>query len=158
VTNTSPIMAKTVQLWKIFGNTNHKIGNVHVEATIHVKIIFQFLILSCLKKSLQRKNKTIVSKIIVISSDLRKDKKYMNYCMNKILLIIYCDYKHFFNMNFWKDDFTTTPSSRFHREANIFLPNGEGDRLRWWGLSASLPPQPRSTAGQLSKGSNFLPW
>ena len=69
VTNTSPIMAKTVQLWKIFGSTNRKIGNVTEDATIQVKIIFQFFISSFGKKSLQRKNNTIVSNIIVISND-----------------------------------------------------------------------------------------
>ncbi len=75
VTNTSPIMAKIVQLWKIFGNTNHKIGNVIEDATIHVKIIFQFLISSFLKNSLQRKNKAIVSKIIVVNRDCKNWKK-----------------------------------------------------------------------------------
>ena len=100
VTKISPLMAKTVQSWKIFGNTNHKIGNVHVDASTPVNIILQFFILSCLKKSLQRKNNMMVSKITVINRDFKKDRKYMNYCMNKILLKIYCDYKHFFNMNF----------------------------------------------------------
>ena len=71
VTNTSPIMAKTVQLWKICGNTNHKIGNVAEDAIIHVKIIFHVFRLSFLKNSLQRKNKIIVSNIIVSANDFK---------------------------------------------------------------------------------------
>jgi hypothetical protein len=108
VTKISPLMAKTVQSWKRCGSINHKIGNVHVDASIPVNIILQFFILSCLKKSLQRKIKTIVSNVIVSNRDLRNSKKYMNYCMNKILLIIYCDYGYFFNINFEKNEFTTT--------------------------------------------------
>ena len=100
VTKISPLMAKTVQSWKRCGSINHKIGNVHVDASIPDNIILQFFILSCLKKSLQKKNKTIVSNVIVSNSDLRNNKKYMSYCINKILLIIYCDYGYFFNINY----------------------------------------------------------
>ena len=62
------------------GSTNRKIGRVILEARIHVKMIFLLFILSFLKKSLHRKNKIIVSKITVISSDFRKERKYINYC------------------------------------------------------------------------------
>ena len=72
-------MAKIVQLWKIFGNTNHKIGNVIEDATIHVKIIFQFLISSCLKKSLQIKNNIIVSNMIVVIRDIINLKIYVSF-------------------------------------------------------------------------------
>jgi len=89
VTKISPLMAKTVQLWKIYGSTNRRIGSVILEALIHVKMIFQVFILSFLKKSLHRKNKMIVSNVIVSNRDFRNSKKYMNYCMNnKILSII----------------------------------------------------------------------
>jgi hypothetical protein len=77
VTKISPLMAKTVQLWKMCGSTNRRIGRVILEAKNHVKMIFQVFILSFLKKSLHKKNKIIVSKIIVISSDFRKDRKYI---------------------------------------------------------------------------------
>ena len=62
------------------GSTNRRIGRVTVEATIHVKTIFHVFRLSFLKKSLQRKNKIIVSKITVISRDFRKERKYINHC------------------------------------------------------------------------------
>jgi len=48
VTKISPLMAKTVQLWKKYGSTNRRIGSVILEAMIHVKMIFQVFILSFL--------------------------------------------------------------------------------------------------------------
>ena len=70
------------------GSTNRRIGRVTVEATIHVKTIFHVFRLSFLKKSLQRKNKIIVSNIIVSNSDFRNDRKYMTYIVNKHVIIL----------------------------------------------------------------------
>lgn len=57
---------------------------------IHVRIIFQVLRLSFFKNSLHRKNRAIVSNVIVRSNDCKNWKKYS--CENICLGYIICKY------------------------------------------------------------------